>query len=111
MSKSFETAGVDTAGDDDEVPVGAVVEALRTRWPGGLAVRAAPPGGASGEAPVLRLDSSLARSELGWAPRWDLPRALDATVEWHVRRGGGADMRAETLRQIEAYTGDGTVFA
>jgi len=60
---------------------------------------------------VLRLDSSLARSELGWAPRWDLPRALDATVEWHVRRGGGADMRAETLRQIEAYTADGTVFA
>ena len=98
-------------GEHDEVPVGAVVEALRTRWPGGLAVRAAPPGGAMGEAPVLRLDSSLARSELGWAPRWDLPRALDATVEWHVRRGGGADMRAETLRQIEAYTADGTVFA
>jgi len=93
----------------DEGPVGALVEALRQRWPGGLMVRAAPPGAAAGEAPVLRLDSTRAREELGWAPRWDLPRALDETVAWHVRRREGADMRAETLRQIAAYGADGTV--
>ena len=56
-------------------------------------VRAAPPGAAAGEAPVLRLDSARAREQLGWAPRWDLPQALDATVDWHVRRREGADMR------------------
>jgi CDP-glucose 4,6-dehydratase len=88
----------------DELPVGALVEALRQRWPGGLMVRAAPPGAAAGEAPVLRLDSGRAREELGWAPRWDLPRALDETVAWHLRRREGADMRAETLRQIAAFS-------
>ena len=87
----------------DELPVGAVVEELRRRWPGGLAVRAAPPGAAAGEAPVLRLDSAMARDQLGWAPPWGLAEALDATVAWHVRRVEGADMRAETLRQIAAY--------
>jgi len=96
-------------GEGDEVPVAALVEALRQRWPGGLMVRAAPPGAAAGEAPVLRLDSARAREQLGWAPRWELPQALDATVEWHVRRREGGDMRAETLRQISAYGGDGTV--
>ena len=96
-------------GERDEVPVGALVEALRQRWPGGLMVRAAPPGAAAGEAPVLRLDSARAREQLGWAPRWELPQALDATVDWHVRRREGADMRDETLRQIAAYFGDGTV--
>jgi CDP-glucose 4,6-dehydratase len=96
--------------EQDELPVGAVVEALRARWPGGLAVRAAPPGAAAGEAPMLRLDSSRARGTLGWAPRWDLAQALDATVRWHVRRSEGANMRAETLRQIAAFSGDDTVF-
>ena len=91
-------------GEEDELPVGTVVEELRRRWPGGLAVRAAPPGAAAGEAAVLRLDSSLAREALGWAPRWDLATALDATVAWHVRRAEGADMRAETLRQIAAFS-------
>ena len=94
---------------EDELPVSGLVEALRERWPGGLSVRAAPPGAAAGEAPVLRLDSTRARGTLGWAPRWDLARALDATVAWHVRRRDGADMRAETLRQIEAFSGDDTV--
>jgi CDP-glucose 4,6-dehydratase len=92
-------------GEHDEVAVGALVEALRQRWPGGLMVRAAPPGEAAGEAPVLRLDSARARERLGWAPRWELAQALDATVEWHVRRLEGADMRAVSLGQIAAFSG------
>ena len=99
--------------EEDEVPVGALVEAIRTRWPGGLAVRTAPPGAAAGEAATLRLDSSLARSALGWSPRWDLATALDATVAWHARRREGADMRAVTLGQVATFSGgdaDGTVF-
>jgi CDP-glucose 4,6-dehydratase len=98
---------------EDARPVGWVVEQIRSRWPGGLPVRAAPPGSAAGEATVLRLDSSLAASALGWRPRWGLGAALDATVEWHVQRRDGADMRAETLRQLAAFAGsaDGTVSA
>ena len=83
--------------------VGWVAEQLRERWPGTLEVRDAPPEAAEGEAAMLRLDSSFARERLGWTPRWDLTAALDATVSWYAGYGEGADMRAETLRQISAY--------
>lgn len=89
--------------EHDARPVGWVAEQLRERWPGELEVRAAPPEAAAGESATLRLDSSRARELLGWAPRWDLAAALDATVAWYSRYREGADMRAETLRQIEAY--------
>jgi CDP-glucose 4,6-dehydratase len=87
----------------DARPVAWVVEQLRVRWPGGLAVRAAPPGAADGEAPALALDSTRARELLGWRPRWDLAAGLAATVSWYVDLREGADMRARTLRQIAAY--------
>jgi CDP-glucose 4,6-dehydratase len=90
-------------GPDDEHPVGRVVDALAERWPGGLDVRASEPGAAAGEAPALRLDSTRSRDELGWVPRWDLDAALDAIVAWYAAYRDGADMRAETLRQIAAY--------
>jgi CDP-glucose 4,6-dehydratase len=90
-------------GPDEERTVAWVVERLRERWPGGLDVRAAEPDAARGEAPVLRLDSTRARERLGWAPRWDLDAALDATVAWYAAYRDGADMRAETLRQIGAH--------
>jgi len=87
--------------DGDARPVGWIVEQLRARWPGPLELREAPPAG--GEAPALRLDSARARERLGWAPRWDLATALDATVAWYLRYREGADMHAETLRQIAAF--------
>jgi len=87
----------------DAQPVRWLVDRVAERWPGGLDVREAPEGAAAGEAPALRLDCGRARAELGWRPRWDLARGLDATVSWHVDHRSGADMRAETLRQIAAF--------
>jgi CDP-glucose 4,6-dehydratase len=55
------------------------------------------------EAEFLKLDTAKARTELGWTPRWHLREALDRTIEWHRAWRGGADMRAATLQQIEAY--------
>ena len=54
---------------------------------------------------MVRLDSSRARAELGWAPRWDLASGLDATVSWYDAYRAGEDMRAVCLRQIEAFEG------
>jgi CDP-glucose 4,6-dehydratase len=89
---------------DDARPVGWLVERVAEQWPGGLDVRAAAdPDAAAGEAPALRLDATRARERLGWAPRWDLEAAIEATVAWYVGYRDGADMRAETLRQIAAY--------
>jgi CDP-glucose 4,6-dehydratase len=90
-------------GPEDAQPVGWLVERLAELWPGPLELRAAAPDAAAGEAPVLRLDSSRARERLGWAPRWDIDAAVEATVSWYARYRDGADMRAETLRQIAAY--------
>lgn len=55
------------------------------------------------EAHFLKLDSSKAHARLGWAPRWNLETALDATVEWDHHWCEGADMRAFSLSQIGDY--------
>jgi CDP-glucose 4,6-dehydratase len=38
---------------------------------------------ASKEAPVLRLDASRARAQLGWEPRFALDQAVRMTVDWY----------------------------
>jgi len=55
------------------------------------------------EAHYLKLDSSKARSQLGWEPRWQLEIALNKTVEWHQAWRDGQNMRATTLAQITDY--------
>ncbi|MDP9203518.1 MAG: CDP-glucose 4,6-dehydratase [Gemmatimonadota bacterium] len=55
------------------------------------------------EASLLRLDSTDARSKLGWKPRWSLECALEKTVRWYQAWARGADVRALTVEQIQAY--------
>ena len=55
------------------------------------------------EANTLKLDSSKAQARLGWRPRWNLQRALEATLDWHQAWKSGADMADVSLRQIRAY--------
>ena len=89
--------------DEDSRPVGWIVERLAELWPDGIeqvpSDEEAPPP----EASVLMLDSSLAASELGWTPAWDLGRGLEAVVEWFVAFRDGADVRQVTLGQIESH--------
>lgn len=89
--------------DDDERPVGWIVDRLAELWPGGIeqvpSDEEAPPP----EASVLMLDSSLAASALGWTPAWDLASGLEAVVEWFAAYRDGADMRRVTLDQIGAH--------
>jgi len=88
--------------DDDARPVGWILEHLAAsvpelRW---QCDNAAQPH----EANYLQLDSSKARTQLGWAPRWRLDKALDMTVAWHSAWRQGDDMRALSLAQITEYT-------
>ena len=57
----------------------------------------------SHEAILLKLDSSKAKSMLGWAPRWDLVDALKMTYSWHQAWRSGADMASTTIDQIKKY--------
>ena len=55
------------------------------------------------EANYLKLDSSKARSLLGWAPKLDLSQALEWLTEWYKICRQGEDMHAYTLSQIHTY--------
>jgi len=87
---------------EDERTVREVVERLAALW--GTEARIE---GQAGEHPhetaALRLDSSLARRELGWRPAWDLERGLQATVEWHRAHAAGDDVRAVMETQLAAF--------
>ena len=55
------------------------------------------------EAELLKLDSSKAKTKLGWKPRWNLETALNKTLEWHQAWRKDCDMATFTKAQIEAY--------
>ena len=55
------------------------------------------------EAHTLQLDSSKARAELSWSPRWSVTQALEQTVRWHEAWRSGADMNAFSVAQIVDY--------
>jgi CDP-glucose 4,6-dehydratase len=78
-------------------PVRWVVDRVRERWP--LDVTVDSPAD-NIEDPVLQLDASAARRQLGWTPRLDVDAALDTTLDWHDGLRAGADARELTLRQI-----------
>jgi len=55
------------------------------------------------EANTLKLDSSKAKSLLGWQPRWSLNIALDKTLTWHSAWKEKQNMAAVSSHQIRDY--------
>ena len=87
--------------ENDAKPVGWIVDYLcgqvsDARWQCDTAPQ-------PHESNTLKLDSSKAKTRLGWQPRWNLPIALNKTLEWHNAWRSGADMTALSLKQILAY--------
>ncbi len=87
--------------DGDARAVGWIVEHLCQRVPGAAWECDSAP--QPHEANMLKLDSSKAKTRLGWQPRWNLETALDKTLEWHQAWHAGEDMAAMSLAQIRAY--------
>ena len=88
--------------DDDAKSVGWIVNQLcdrtpRAKWQTENAKH-------PHEAGLLKLDSSKAKTRLGWNPRWNLEIALNKTIEWHSAWRKGDDMAAFTSAQLQAYT-------
>jgi CDP-glucose 4,6-dehydratase len=87
---------------DEAASVQVVADALVERWGGGASwVR--DPAAQPYEARLLEVDSSRARSVLGWSPKWGLDWGLARTVEWYRAVAAGADARRVTLDQIETH--------
>jgi CDP-glucose 4,6-dehydratase len=85
-------------------PVRWIVEALGREW--GIPLTTETPTGRRDgphEASRLGLDPSRAADRLGWYERWSLERGVEATAAWYRDVWQGADARAVTLGQIEAF--------
>lgn len=82
-------------------PVAEVVDAMLGHLGATVPIRQVAPQAA--EAPVLTLDSSLARGTLQWRSRLDLDETLRLTAEWYRAWRRGADMRALSLEQLARY--------
>lgn len=89
--------------DSDARPVGYLVSELARLWGDAATWQVIEPEKVHHEANLLRLDSSKARAQLGWSPRWSLDETLANTVEWYKGFYHGQDVRALTLRQIQSF--------
>ena len=86
----------------DERPVEWVVRMLFEKWglPEGFQIDESV---YKHEAGYLKLDSSKARSKLGWLPVWSLETSVDSIVEWTRAYKNGKDVRNICLDQIARY--------
>lgn len=55
------------------------------------------------EANILRLDTSKAKTKLGWKPAWNVERAIEETVKWYKCFAEKDDVIKVTEEQIKAY--------
>ncbi len=88
--------------EGDTQSVGWIVEQLVERW-GPEARWTRDEAAHPHEAKTLKLDSSKARTVLGWRPRLPLPKALDWVVEGYRAFAEEADLRALVWEQIRRY--------
>lgn len=58
------------------------------------------------EANFLKLDTSKAKSQLGWRPVWSIHEAVEKTVEWSKAYYTGYDIEKITKNQIMEYLGE-----
>ena len=90
--------------EESEVSVAAVADQACQLWGQTKGIQLAEDAHAPHEAGLLKLDSTKARQELGWRPRWKLADALGMTIAWHKAFQTDADMQKFSLQQIAAYT-------
>jgi CDP-glucose 4,6-dehydratase len=98
-------AGAWNFGPDqgDMVTAECLASGVQRAW-GKLALERAPHVDGGREAGVLMLDSTKARSVLGWRPRLALHEAIEMTVDWYrAYSDGDRDLREISEQQIDRY--------
>jgi CDP-glucose 4,6-dehydratase len=86
-----------------DATVERVATAVAMNWGEEAEVRCVPASDGLVEATSLRLDSTDARVELGWTPRWSLNEAIERAVRWYHAQRSGADMSVLTRTEIREY--------
>lgn len=84
-------------------PVHWIVERLAKLWGSGAEWRMESDRPSPHESTVLKLDSSKARTLLGWRSRLDIFSALEWVVEWYKNYHEDHSMRELTEAQIDRY--------
>jgi CDP-glucose 4,6-dehydratase len=82
-----------------------LVEAVIRSWGGGSWQNGGDPN-APHEAGLLRLSIEKAHARLGWTPRWDLEKTIEASVAWYRgyhRQPRRTDLSGVALAQIQDY--------
>ena len=107
MESPASTSGAWNFGprDEDVRPVHWVVDRLAAIWGEGATWRV-DSGDHPHEARYLKLDSTKARSELGWEPLWSVEEALERTARWYRCHHDGASQQQlleRTLADIAHY--------
>lgn len=87
---------------DESAPVSAVADALAELWGDGAEWRQDPLEHPH-EAATLKLDSTKARIELGWRPRFSLHEALVHTANWYKALSRRDNLRELTSEQVSSY--------
>ena len=90
--------------DEDCISTGELVKLFISDWPGTSyeCVNVEGPH----EANFLKLDSSKARKNLDWKPKWNVSQAVKKTVEWYRCFYEKKDLIEVTDRQIREYLGE-----
>jgi CDP-glucose 4,6-dehydratase len=88
--------------DEDNRSVQEVVDLMISGW-GGSARWEKEGSEQPHEANLLKLDCSKARTQLGWAPKWNLQNAVQKIVEWQKAFQAKANMQEVSLAQINQY--------
>lgn len=87
---------------EDGWPVSVFADRAAQRW-GDSAAWIDEDDGGPHEAGLLMVDSSQARSTIGWRPALRVEEAIDLTIEWEQRVDAGESPRAVTASQVEHY--------
>ena len=55
------------------------------------------------ETTLLKIDSSKAKSKLGWIQKWDMETTLNKTIDWYAGWLNKQNLNSITISQIEEY--------
>ena len=88
--------------EDDSKPVGWILEEIKRIWNAPVNWRIGTEKQPH-EANLLKLDSTKARTELGWIPKLNISEAVKLTADWYRGYKDKTDLIEITKNQIEFY--------